>query len=154
MTQRWRIGELAAYHGINPKTLRYYEALGLLPPSARTSAGYRIYGEKDRERLEFIGKAKAIGLTLADIREVLALRDAGTQPCGHVVTLLDQKLVEVDAQLQALAAFRRELLTLRAQSSGVSRNGGCICGIIERGVTVPSPRLTRPPSRRSPAAPP
>jgi DNA-binding transcriptional MerR regulator len=59
-----RIGELATELGINPKTIRYYEAIDLLPAPVRTTAGYRLYGAPDRERLRFITKAKAIGFTL------------------------------------------------------------------------------------------
>ena len=143
MKDTWRIGELARAHNLNPKTIRYYEELGLLPPPTRSASGYRLYGEGDRARLAFIGKAKAIGLTLADIRDILALRDGGTQPCSHVVTLLDQKLAAVERQIQELAAFREELLVLRAQASGIQKAGGCICSIIEQGVTAASPRLLR-----------
>ena len=150
MTRHLRIGQLAARQGINPKTIRYYEELGLLPPPARSSRGYRLYGERDRERLEFIWKAKAVGLALTDIREVLTLRDAGTEPCGHVVHLLDQKLASVDAQLHALSAFRQELSTLRARASEAPKNAECICGIIEQGVVTLVPRLVtkRQPPRR------
>ncbi|MDP8900894.1 MAG: heavy metal-responsive transcriptional regulator [Actinomycetota bacterium] len=103
---RWRIGELAGELGLNPKTIRYYEAIGLLPAPARTATGYRLYGTADRERLRFIGKAKAIGLTLAEIGEVLTLRDDGTCPCPHVLGLLDRKLAAVDAQLRLLSDVR------------------------------------------------
>lgn len=152
-TRPWRIGELASTQGLNPKTLRYYEERGLLPRPVRTRSGYRLYGESDRERLVFIGKAKALGLSLADIRDILVLRDAGTQPCGHVVTLLGRKLAAVKAQLEELTAFRQELETLRTRASIGASNTDCICGIIEQGIAIPAPRLVtrKQPARRSPS---
>lgn len=75
--ERVRIGELAADLGVNPKTIRYYEDIGALPRPRRTPAGYRQYGPADRERLAFILKARAIGLTLEEIGDILRLRDQG-----------------------------------------------------------------------------
>jgi MerR family Zn(II)-responsive transcriptional regulator of zntA len=126
-----RIGELAAELGLNPKTVRYYEEIGLLPQPERTASSYRLYDEEDRERLGFILKAKAIGLTLSEIREILVLRDAGEKPCEHVISLLDQKVAKVDEQLRALAEFRQELLALRQEAADHITADACVCGIIE-----------------------
>ncbi|ACZ40387.1 heavy metal-responsive transcriptional regulator [Sphaerobacter thermophilus] len=156
-----RIGELAAELGLNPKTLRYYEAIGLLPAPRRTPAGYRLYSDTDRERLRFILKARAVGLTLEEIREVLAVRGDGRRPCEHVLTLLDRKLAAVDEQLRALAEFRAELLTLRDTAAGAMSTDSCVCGIIERhepaqrDQTPPltaAPRPARPRRRERPPA--
>ena len=125
-----RVGELAAEFGLNPKTLRYYEEIGLLPAPKRTPAGYRQYGPEDRERLDFILKARAIGLSLEEIGQILGVRQAGGEPCEHVVGLLDRKIAQVDAQLRALAEVRRELEGLRASAAGASGTGR-ICRIIE-----------------------
>ncbi len=129
---RWRIGELAGALGLNPKTIRYYEALGLLPAPPRTAAGYRLYGEADRERLQFIAKAKAVGLTPTEIGEILTLHRAGEPPCAHVVALLDRKLAAVDRQLRALAAFRQELVALRVAAAEARATPAQVCGILER----------------------
>lgn len=126
-----RIGELAGELGINPKTIRYYEKIGLLPPAKRSDNGYRRYDEDDREWLHFIAKAKTVGLTLEEIGEILALRRAGTQPCEHVLALLDHKLMTVAEQLRALTDFQQELLTLREEASKTMRTDACVCGIIE-----------------------
>ena len=126
-----RIGELAAELGINPKTIRYYEDIGLLPPAQRAANGYRLYGDADRERLRFIGKAKAVGLTLEEVGEILALRREGEPPCEHVLGLLDHKLRVVEEQLRTLAEFRQELLVLREEASKTMRGDACVCGIIE-----------------------
>ncbi len=68
-----QIGELADRVGVNTKTIRYYESIKLLPEPARTPAGYRIYGPDDETRLTFIKTAQHLGLSLDEIREVLAL---------------------------------------------------------------------------------
>ena len=130
-TTHVRIGQLATDLGLNPKTIRYYEEIGLLPTPQRTPAGYRLYNGGDRERLRFIGKAKAIGLTLEEIRDILTLQRDGERPCAHVLGLLDQKLATVDAQLRALAEFRQDLVALRKEAAETMREDACVCGIIE-----------------------
>lgn len=126
-----RIGELANELGINTKTIRYYEELGLLPTPARTSAGYRLYAPADLEQLRFIIKAKATGLTLEEIGEILALRREGLEPCEHVSAMLDRKLDAIDRQLQALTELREELIRLRDEAAA-KPSAGCVCGIIEQ----------------------
>lgn len=135
-----RIGELAAQFGLNPKTIRYYEEINLLPEPRRTAAGYRVYAEADRERLGFILKAKAVGLTLEEIGELLALRQCGEQPCGHVRDLIARKLAAVDEQLHALAAFRGELLRLREVAAESIGDDAGVCAIIEHHEPVHSAR--------------
>jgi DNA-binding transcriptional MerR regulator len=148
-----RIGELALEFGLNPKTVRYYEQLGLLSAGRRSRAGYRLYDSHGRDRLRFIIKAKAIGLTLKEIGEILELRRQGLRPCAHVVTLLDRKLSDIEGQMRALAEFREELLALRHEASGASTREACVCGIIEQHALRPSarppaPTLARPRDRR------
>lgn len=126
-----RIGELAAALGLNPKTLRYYEAIGLLPLPQRTKGGYRLYGPVDRERLRFIGRAKTLGLSLAEIGEILTLRDGGACPCGHVLALLDRKLAAVEEQLRALTDLRGDLRTLRDAATRTTPDRARLCAIIE-----------------------
>lgn len=126
-----QIGELATEVGINPKTIRYYETRGLLPSPPRTEAGYRIYGDGDLERLRFILKGRAIGLSLDEIGSVLGLREDGQQPCEHVRTLLDEKLAAIDEQLRALNELRAEFLSLRSEADDATSSDDYVCGIIE-----------------------
>jgi DNA-binding transcriptional MerR regulator len=126
-----RIGELATTLGLNPKTIRYYEEIGLLPPPPRSPAGYRQYSAVDGERLRFIAKAKAIGFTLREIGEILARRDGGVEPCPYVGELLDEKLATVETQLQLLAEMRTELLALKAETAVTACSSMPICGPIE-----------------------
>ncbi|CAM3382025.1 Putative transcriptional regulator [Deinococcus saxicola] len=127
-----RIGELAAEFGLNPRTLRYYESIGLLPPAPRTASGYRYYGNLDRARLQFVAQAKAVGLTLEEIKGVLKIHERGEPPCAHVTRLVDDKLADVERQLQALTAFRENLLALRAEAQRPGNCSGNVCGLIER----------------------
>jgi DNA-binding transcriptional MerR regulator len=112
-----RIGELAAVTGTTTKTLRFYEDSGLLPPAARTSAGYRDYGQDAVARLDFIRRGRAAGLTLAQIREVLDVRDRGHAPCSHVAGLLAERLHALDVQLAELHALRDTVADLHAAAS-------------------------------------
>jgi DNA-binding transcriptional MerR regulator len=125
------IGELASELGLNPKTIRYYEEIGLLPAPQRNANGYRVYGAADRDRLRFIAKAKTIGLTLQEIGEILALRDAGSEPCERVRELIDGKLAAVDEQLRQLTELRRDLLTLQRKAASNTCSCTPICEIIE-----------------------
>lgn len=112
-----RIGKLAAAAGTTTKTLRFYEESGLLPPAKRTSSGYRDYDTDTVNRLEFIRRGRAAGLTLAQVKEVLAIRDAGRTPCQHVHDLLDQRLTALDAQIADLVALRANVAQLRADAA-------------------------------------
>ncbi|HXH56209.1 heavy metal-responsive transcriptional regulator [Iamia sp.] len=103
------IGELADTFGLPPETVRFYERRGLLAEPQRSPNGYRIYDETSRRRLTFIRTAQAAGLTLAEIRGILDLRDEGTAPCSHVAALLTTKLAEVKQRQQHLAALEAEL---------------------------------------------
>lgn len=125
-----RIGELAHRAGVSPKTIRYYEDLGLLPAPRRTESGYRQYNEDGAARLDFIARAKRLGLSLGEIAGVLAVCQAGQAPCSHVITLLDRRIVEVDRAVEELKAFRTELARVReAAVAGIPE--GAVCGIIE-----------------------
>ncbi len=106
------IGQLARAAGINPRTLRYYEHMGLLTPSARTEAGYRLYTERDAERLAFIRRAQSLGLSLAEIADIISVREGGAPPCRHVRTLAETKVQEIDERVRELEKLRSEMVRL------------------------------------------
>lgn len=83
-----RVGEVAERLGVSPRTIKYYEELGLIEPEARSSGGFRLYGEEDVRRLERILRMKGVGYSLATIRELLAVRDAAQE--ADKVTLLQK----------------------------------------------------------------
>ncbi len=105
------IGELAARTGVTPETIRYYEREGVIPPASRTGAGsYRQYASADAERLRFVRRARDLGFSLDEVRELLdlAASDPG-RPCGGVNQIAHAHLAQVDAKLVQLRALRREL---------------------------------------------
>lgn len=108
-----RIGELARKCSVNPKTIRYYEAFGLLPKATRAPSGHRVYSERDLHRLRFIRRAKQIGLRLASIREITRYADTGS--CEHLrprlKELIATQLDEVVGRIKDLQALQRDLRT-------------------------------------------
>lgn len=118
------ISALAGSLGLRPDTLRYYERLGLLHPTGRTAAGYRLYNDEAAERLRFIKGAQRMGLRLADIKELLEVRDRGQCPCGHTRLLVERRLSEVTAEIDQLEAVRRQLLELRKRNAACTDPSG------------------------------
>ena len=103
------IGELATATGVPAKTIRYYETIGILDPPERTVSGYRTYDATAADRLGFIRAAQAAGLTLGEIRSIVALRDRGVTPCGHVLQLLTARAADLDRRIAELRRLRSEL---------------------------------------------
>lgn len=103
------IGEVSVATGVDSQTIRFYERENLLPEPHRAPNGYRTYDSTTVDRLRFIRAAQAAGLALADIRQVLGLRDAGQAPCAHVSIVLGQKLVDVRVRQQELNNLASEL---------------------------------------------
>ena len=137
MSRALKIGELAKRSGATTKTIRYYELLGLLHEPERTDSGYRLYDEKDVERLTFIRKAKSLGFSLTDLGETLTLYDSQQAPCVHVLALLDRKIQEIDQLMGELQELQQELQRLQEESAPrVKRDadGSPICGIIEQDI--------------------
>lgn len=128
-----RIGELASQLSMNPRTIRFYEASGVLPEPARTSSGYRNYDGSDLERLKFVKLAQSLGLRLDEISEILALRDGGEVPCEYVRTLIGTKAIEIEQQIEQLKDMRQEFrrLARRAEQKPAAACGEKICHILE-----------------------
>ena len=128
-----RIGELAAACEMTAKTIRFYEQVGLLPEPARTAAGYRDYPPEAATRLTFIRDAQRAGLTLAEIRSVLALRDSGQAPCDHVGELIQQHLADIEhrkAEQRKTRMALRDLAERAAQTHPSTCTEADICTII------------------------
>ncbi|AJE82002.1 MULTISPECIES: heavy metal-responsive transcriptional regulator [Streptomyces] len=112
-----RIGDLATHTGLTTKTIRFYEDSGLLPAPPRTPGGYRDYPDHTATRLAFIRDAQRAGLTLAEIRSVLALRDDGHAPCTHVTRLIHGHLDDIDRRMADLVATREALRDLAGRAA-------------------------------------
>ena len=108
------IGQLAKRAGIGTKTLRYYEDVGLLPRASRSDSGYRLYTEVDVRRADLVRRAKALGMDLAEIRELVEFASTGN--CGTFKgKLLDsvrRKQTEVDRRIADLDGLRGDLRSL------------------------------------------
>jgi DNA-binding transcriptional MerR regulator len=142
-----RIGELTERSGVPSTALRYYEQAGLLPAPSRTSAGYRVYDAAVLRRLRFIRAAQAVGLSLADIREILRIRDSGSAPCQHVLGLLEQRRAEVAARIRELRQLERDLAQLATAGEDLDPaqcDPSGICGVISMNDTPAKPAESGP----------
>lgn len=130
--EAWRIGEAARRAGVTPHALRHYEALGLLRPG-RSPSGQRLYSEEDLARVGFIRRAAALGFTLAEIGEILHLRQQGQEPCGWVRGRLEEKVAAVEARIAELQRLRAELLALKESGGDArsARDGYTCCPLLE-----------------------
>lgn len=126
-----RIGELADRLGVNPKTIRYYEDIGLLAAPARTPSGYRTYADETVERVTFIKTAQRLGISLDEIREILALRDRGEPPCGYVRDVLRRQVADINLRMAELRALRDELVALDGIADRLPQAEAGRCRIIE-----------------------
>lgn len=128
------VKQVAKRVGLPSRTVRYYDKIGLVSPNERSAAGYRLYGAEEEGRLRFVRQAKGLGLSLDEIRALIAAAESGC--CGEVVPelerLLDEKVAEIDAQMAEMATFRERLISYRAgKGSGCGCNGhGPFCGCL------------------------
>lgn len=131
-----RIGELARRAGTTTKTLRFYEQAGLLPEPDRTPSGYRDYDPAALDRLAFVKAAQAAGLTLAEIRAIVAIREAQGPPCEHVLGLLDAHAADLDQRITELTDLRLEVERLRARARDLDPaacGAAAVCHVIPTG---------------------
>jgi len=109
----YRIGELALRYQVKTDTLRFYDKQGLLQPSSRTESGYRLYSESDAQRLSFILRAKAIGLSLTEITDLLSIElDRANWACADVKALVDNKLQSLNEKITELNYLKNALQRL------------------------------------------
>jgi len=114
MNYRMRMGELTRRAGVTPRTVRYYESIGLMPPGEREGTGQHYYTEETILRLRKIEQLKKLGLSLEEIRDVIDLYftdPSGVQPKQKVLAILRQHLVETDQRIDSFEQFRAELLS-------------------------------------------
>lgn len=123
-----QIGELARVTSTKVETIRFYEKIGLLPAPARTTGNYRYYGTPHLARLSFVRRARDLGFTLDQVRELLALSDDRDRSCGAVDAVARAHLAQIDQKIADLRALRRELDGLISQCSQGSISD---CRIIE-----------------------
>lgn len=123
-----RIGELAKRAACDVETVRYYEREGLLEEPARESSGYRNYGPRHLETLQFIRHCRSLDMKLAEIRQLLDFRRLPDRECSGVNAILDTQIARVNQQIAALASLREQLHALRAECE--ERQTMRACGIL------------------------
>jgi MerR family transcriptional regulator, copper efflux regulator len=115
-----RIGEIAEQAGLSTKALRYYERVGLIEEPTHTAGGYCDYAESVLDRLRFIRSAQAARLALGEIKGVIAFREQGSPPCGHVLELIEGRAADVDRRIAELGDLRDDLRALAKRGRSLS----------------------------------
>jgi len=105
-------GELARRARVNVETLRYYERRGLLSEPTRSASNYRLYDARTVRRLRFIKRAQELGFTLAEIRELLALKAGGGARCGDVRARAESRRADISRRIGTLRAMDAALFEL------------------------------------------
>ena len=141
MHQALSISAVARKAGLTSRTLRHWERIGLLPKAARTHTGYRVFDPQVGHYIDFIQRAKTVGLTLKETKRLLELAHKGHNPCPQVMKWIDEKAVAVGRQIRALKALQKRLHAFqRAWSTPASQDcfrRGELCCLIE---DLPNPR--------------
>ena len=122
------IGKLAREGGVKVQTIRYYEDIGLIPPAWRTAGNHRQYTARHVDLLKFIRHSRALGFSLEQIRELLALRDATDQPCEEVDEIAKKHLSGIGQKIAQLQGLQEELENMVRQCAGGDISS---CRIIE-----------------------
>ena len=116
--EHYKVGEIAEKIGVNIETLRYYEKIKIMPKPKRMESRYRIYDELDLKRLLFIKRAKELGFTLKEIKELLNIKIESTATCGDVKHLAEHKLTDIEERIKDLKSIKNVLVKLVNQ---------CVC---------------------------
>jgi|SRR5712692_696746 len=140
--RRLTIGKVAARAGIGAKAIRFYEARGVIPAAGRADNGYRVYTPETVELLRFVKQAQGLGLTLDEIREIVAIRRGGRPPCRHVHRLLEDKAAELERKLKDLVLLRRRIRQSLAAWGRPGSTTAVVCSHIEASSPGARPRPT------------
>ncbi len=138
-----KIGELAGRAGLGAKAIRFYETVGVLPPPARGANGYRLYPADAVDMVRFVKQAQGLGLTLAEVKEIVTIRQGGRPPCGHVYRLLEEKARELDQKLRDLVLLRRRIRQSLAAWGRRPARRAAVCPHIEAGTMPGRARRSR-----------
>ncbi len=115
------IGQAAEATGVSAKMIRHYEQIGLIPEAGRTGAGYRVYGPRDLSTLSFIRRARDLGFSIAQIRDLLALWQDRARASADVKRIAGAHIDEMKAKMQLLQEMVQTLEHLSAHCHGDSR---------------------------------
>lgn len=115
------IGEAARRSGLPAKTIRYYEAIGLVVPRARAANGYRAYGEQDVHLLQFVARARSLGFPIEDCRDLLGLYRDEHRASADVKALAEARIAEIERKIAELESMRGALHELVGRCHGDQR---------------------------------
>ena len=115
------IGAAAQRSGLPAKTIRYYEGVGLVRPAKRQGNSYRDYDDADIHRLRFVQRARALGFSVQQCRELLALYEDGSRASADVKALALRHIAEIDERIEALGTMRSTLSALAERCHGDGR---------------------------------
>ena len=104
-----QIGTASRRTGLSIDAIRFYQKSGLLKPPARTAAGYRVFTEAEIAELQFIARAQDLGFSLAEIKELVSLRNEDGRSCPEVRSLIRRKLQSVREKIAGLTELETEL---------------------------------------------
>ena len=128
------IRELSRQTNVPARTIRYYEGIGLLAPARRGGNGYRLYDATDAERLGFIRSARTLNFSLAEIAQILAVRDRYDPPCQHVMDLIRAHMDDVEIRIRELQELKHELGAIHQAGQGLPEDvqmRSCVCHLIQ-----------------------
>jgi MerR family transcriptional regulator, copper efflux regulator len=140
MQRTLTISALARQAGVSPKTLRYWEGLGLLPRATRGHNGYRLFNDLALSYVRFIQKSRDAGLKLTEMREILRLARRGHCPCAEVIHWTERNLTVLDEQIRQLFALRRRLRRILSTEEPCTTPCGDVCSLL---LELPEARLVK-----------
>ncbi|ADT85318.1 Zn(2+)-responsive transcriptional regulator [Vibrio sp. Vb2880] len=127
----FQIGELAKRCGVSTDTLRFYEKNALISPAGRSDSGYRLYDEENQKQVSFILKAKELGLSLEEIKELLEIRlEATEHSCAEVKSITSAKLMLIDEKIADLMRIRSALKKINDACCGHRDDDASHCSIL------------------------
>ena len=121
----YTIGKLAALTGIGKETVRFYERRGLLPEPSRNASRYRMYSDDDVRLIQFIRRAKDLGFTLREIKQLIDLRADAETGCGQVLAIFEAKIASLQAHMRTLSETWIRLVRLAEKCSGDGAAADC-----------------------------
>lgn len=121
IAQRFNIGQAAVRSGVTAKMIRYYESMGLLPPVARTEAGYRLYGDSEVHTLRFIGRARNLGFGMDEIAELLKLWQNRHRENANVRRIALAHIANLERRVSQMVSMKHTLEALAASCLGNER---------------------------------
>ena len=119
------IGQVAERSGVGIETVRFYEREGLIPKPNRSSSGYLLFDDETIARLQFIRRAKELGFTLNEIKELLSLRLNATTSCADIKSRAEAKITNIDEKIRTLRRMKTALKKLTSQCNSQGSVNEC-----------------------------